>query len=593
MNGAQGPQGGPMPPALSLPQSSLKRTNLTGSLVSLSSTSDADDAGKTPVTERKVSRSLSLNNLFSEESSASERLAERKTGSAPQPENTDNNIEQYWKSLSTESRSRFERNGITKAILQQKLGKCEQIEDTLDNLLNDAIDQPDSSLRHHLVPKGVLGSIFLLASSGERWLGLGGLTETFKNWHLPGGAASAMAVGVSFLAFMTSNMLSAYGINRTHFEGLFHWTDACTGLVALVPSVIDSIAAYVALTAGFGMPVAGAMVFAFIDLISNLPYYWSIVDRFYETLRGRDAVKEDELERAVWLLGKVLQEKEAGQDVDGKTLAQRVIATGNETVCQRMLRWTALYSPANKARNVIKNLKSKAASGDIKISVLEKDAVKHRLTGPSKWLGRGAFSSLMGLCAAYTFADNSATLNTFTNNFGWLQGCRTLAQKASYAGWQGIFSLASAGQTLSTAILSYDNMKDFARYMKRCARKGSQQAQLTTGRSEKVLDKTLFVFASAACLCFTLTTFGAIRTDLSEDICLSDINPLSYALPVLGCAGAFLHSANLGPEFKGVLLSVRDMFKPCTSWLRRTGQNNYQEGNPLLSVTNESEGESD
>ena len=448
----------------------------------------------------------------------------------------------------------------------------------------DSFEDDDLRLKHHLAHRATLSTLFLGASGGVRWLGLSAIEEMFQGFHIPPSAANPLAIATTAMSFLTTNLLGVYAVNHMPFEGVSQRWQLLSGVVALVPSVIDSIAGYVALsTLGLGAPVA--MGGAGISFLGNIFYYWNFVDRLPFILKGQNDVKELLAERAQWLqddIEKELQKPEI-QAIKNKatlckTLAERLIRPRFGECIQRLL---PIASQSHRNRNIIAEIKAAKSTPKLPhtlVSQLKWDAIQSRTSGCNK-AGKlallGVFSSA---CCGFTWSDNSPSINSLIGKFYPTMVCASAAQTAYYAACHGCAQLFSVAETISTGVLSFDNA--------RALHKSLKDGLRNTWRKASKSDVAMFTLGIGASLCYTLTIYGAVRKDLEEDPCLGNQQPASYLLPIMGAAAGFLHTWMIGPELRGVKNAVKDLcinvYRSCKAQLGRSEPQGPTEVTPLL-----------
>ncbi|MTI12787.1 hypothetical protein [Sansalvadorimonas verongulae] len=447
----------------------------------------------------------------------------------------------------------------------------------------DSFEDDDLRLKHHLAHRATLSTLFLGASGVVRWLGLSAIEEMFQGFHMPPFVASPLAIATTAMSYLTTNLLGVYAVNHMPFEGISHRWQLLSGTVALVPSMIDSIAGYVALsTLGLGAPVA--LAGAGISFLGNIFYYWNFVDRLPFILKGQNDAKEMLAERAKWLqddIAKELEKPEIKEIADKtalcKELAKRLIRPRAGECLQRLL---PIASKSHRNRNIIAEIKAaQAGRGDlVSVKALEDDAVKARTKGCNRVGQLGLLTAFSLACSGFTWSDNSPSVNSLLTRYYPTMVCASAAQTAYYAAAQGCAQVFSVAETIATGVLSFDNAKILSKSIK--------SGLCNTWRKASKADVAMFTLGISASLCYTLTIYGAVRKDLEEDPCLGGVQPALYILPIIGATAGFLHTWMIGPELKGVKNAVKDLgvniYRSIKATCSRTGAQTPTEQTPLL-----------
>ena len=423
----------------------------------------------------------------------------------------------------------------------------------------DNFEDNDLRLKHHLAHRATLSTLFLGASGVVRWLGLSAIENLFQNFHLPSFAANPLAIGVTSLSFLATNLLGVYAVNHMPFEGISSRWQILSGTIALVPAIIDTIAGYVALASlGLGVPVA--LGGASISFMGNIFYYWNFVDRLPYILQGKNEAKEMLAERAQWLQGEIEKELQciSTQDQEDKaqvckTLAQRLIRSRRGELIQKLI---PICSKSHKARNVIAELKAaqkQSGMESISVEALKTDADQCRVKGCQRAGQLGLLAMFSAVCTGFTWSDNSPSVNSLMQKFYPTMVCATAAQTFYYSACQACSQVFSIAETVSTGVLSLDNAKILKRKV--------QEGLRNTWRRATKSDVALFIIGLSASCCYTMTIFGAVRKDLQSDPCLGDQEAAQYFIPLVGATAGFLHTWMIGPELKGVKNSVKDLIQ--------------------------------
>ncbi|MCL6269526.1 hypothetical protein M3P05_06175 [Sansalvadorimonas sp. 2012CJ34-2] len=494
----------------------------------------------------------------------------------------------YIDSLSGGMKYQFRQSGLDAnrlaPVCKALRGNCtrDQIRLALDQILNEVVACPEANdLKHNGVIKSALGVIALVGNGANRWFGLEGLSKI-----LPGAPSAKLplAKAITTFAYVSDGLQGAYGSNRVKLEGFVnHWTGICSGVAAFASAAVISGMAYRGILA-LGAGTAAAASIALTKLIGSFPFYNILMERSSHSWQGGDHIKEARVERSVWLLSETLRwlgpKISLGNNDD--MVRQRAFAysktmrlTPHEARLKRLLSWFCLYSPGNKAKNVIKELQSykneKAQDEkDLSLRVIESEAATSR----SSW-GWPCVVAGFGLTALFTglssWGEATSAINPLINA-SVTGSC--LTGLGVYIGWQLILTALMAGRSLGQAALVKDNMLMFkdkivklATNFRNCSRRQikSLYDNCTIRKLLETSGKAGFlVLGIISSICYTFSFAGAITTNVHDDFCLGNDHVLPVVLAVLGSLPMLVATIKLGSE-------LEEVAKACILAIKRAG----------------------
>ncbi|CAM3813828.1 hypothetical protein [Parendozoicomonas haliclonae] len=555
-----------------------------GGMSSASSSPSGEREGVSPVSSS--SRQSPEPDRHQANGPANESLMERSvelssTGSPSLiPETPEARTARFFEGLNAGLKYQFERQGLKEKHLTPLIRELgveaddEAIWSALDKVHQEMVNEPkDEQLNHHRVHRGVLGAIALFGNGSNRWFGLAGLAAFLP---IPPFAKMPLSIAITGLAYISDGLQGAFGVNRLRLEGPgTHPGFYASGILAFCSTSAIAGMAYRGMIQPLGY--TGALVVGAMKLVGSFPFYHILANRSTYGWMGMDQAKEERVERSVHLLKEALEQ--LGKDVsladegaESRKLAYRKVLKlepDSETRFQKLLRWTCLAAPGDKAKNTIREIRQ-AGLNDKGIRQLASDARLSRSQWSWPWL-TASFVGLAVLTGISSWGEAATVINpliAFTS-----VGASPLAVAGIYIGWQVIFAAFMAGRSLGQAALVKDNLKVFGDSLKKLGRKMQQgpravmrdmrsycEALWQCGSVQQLLKsgcrKTVMLVGVLSSICYALSFAGAINSNAGEDIVLERAHVAGLLLTLAGSLTMLVATARMGHELQVIVDAV-------------------------------------
>ncbi|MRI32415.1 hypothetical protein EOPP23_05380 [Endozoicomonas sp. OPT23] len=422
--------------------------------------------------------------------------------------------------------------------------------------------QHNTSLRALLLLNAaVFGSI-------NRIAGLTGMILIFDDQNYTAETALGLAVTITLVSLISSNMRAVSGSSHLKFQGFFSIRDVVLLLVAAPPAILDVLMAIFGFKAFFALlgidsylpgiplslPLGPALLAIFMEKADQLGY----------RLRGQNFHNERRLEEATNMLANCLRVVTEQNLTLGPEHLQARMSCFTDALGLNRSRWPgsareclartadffSIYSPSSRLRNqCIALQESELDDNSFYLQQLYDLAQNSRHGHAYSACNLALLSTIMVPAFCYGFVDSNAAFELIQKlSFGELSECLSTMETATYWVAEIGFALFMSGKFLAAGQDGAESVIRFISWLKELAVNHTSNANKS--------DIALNIISGLAAGAYAYNVFATFSTDPSECLVDAEAN-----LPMAGLAtiGAYCFTSGSGPKMKVIPPAIKQL----------------------------------